>query len=397
MNVVSVSWADHLVFGDEDGRVDTPEKLARRIRVWREELGAGVLHWRVLRTRIAGRFHAARGYQHPSLTAARSLAWDDFELVPAAAHDAGLEAWLYVTVFDEGWPLASSVERARSHHNAMHGQHVAWQSELTRTHREWLVVDRAGRTRQRGVVSLSYPAARRALIERWIGLIAPTRFDGLFVCLRSQSRPADHGDQFGFNEPVRADFRDRYGIDILRGEFDYQAWRDLLGEYITMLLTELRGELEQRGFADRRIGVGVVRGDVLGPPLGNTTLPWREWIRGGLVDHLIVNQNSSQCPSMWHQLWPMHRGNGYLQNYLDGHGLPPLADHLRSVYAPALDGGTTRLFVARQWCQRCADEERELCAIPGVAGLVFSSFRHDNPTALARDDWRAGRLGVGPR
>jgi hypothetical protein len=390
MNVVSVSWADHLVFGDEDGRLDTPEKLARSIRVWRDELDARVLHWRVLRTRIAGRFHAARGYQHPSLSAARSLAWDDFEQVPALAHDAGLEAWLYVTVFDDGWPLASPRDRARSHHNAMHGQHVAWQSELTRTHPEWLVVDCSGRTRQRGVVSLSYPDARRALIERWIGLIASTRFDGLFLCFRSQSRPADHGDQFGFNEPVRTDFRNRYGIDILRDEFDHQAWRDLLGEYITMLLTELRDELKQRQLADRRIGVGVARGDVLGPPLGNTALHWRDWIRGGLVDHLIVNQNSSQCPSMWHQLWPMHRGTGYLQNYLDGYGMPALADHLRSAYAPAVEGANTQLFVARQWCHRCADEERKLCAIPGVAGLVFSSFRHDNPAAIARGDWRAG-------
>jgi hypothetical protein len=164
-----------------------------------------------------------------------------------------------------------------------------------------------------------------------------------------------------------------------------------------MLLTELRDELKRRGLADRRIGVGVVRGDVLGPPLGNTTLHWRDWVRSGLIDHLIVNQNSSQCPSMWHQLWPMHRGGGYAQNYLDGQGLPALADHLRTTYAPAVDGSTTRLFVARQWCQRCADEERELCAIPGVAGLVFSSFRHDNPAAIARGDWRAGLSGVRPR
>ena len=258
---------------------------------------------------------AATGIRHSPRP--RSLTWDDFEQVPALAHDEGLEAFLYVTVFDDGWPLAPPRERARSHHNAMHGQHVAWQSELTRTPR-WLVVDREGRTRQRGVVSLAYPEARRALIDRWVGLIAPTRFDGLFLCFRSQSRPADHGDQFGFNEPVRADFRTRYGVDILRDEFDLQAWRDLLGEYITMLLGELRDELKQQGLADRRIGVGVVRGDVLGPPLGNTTLHWRDWIRNGLVDHLIVNQNSSQCPSMWHQLWPMHRGTGYVQNYLDG-------------------------------------------------------------------------------
>jgi hypothetical protein len=273
----------------------------------------------------------------------------------------------------------------------MHGQHVAWQSELTRTHPEWLVTDRTGRTRQSGVLSLAYPEVRRALIERWIGLIAPTRFDGLFLCFRSQSRPADHADQFGFNEPVRADFYSRYGVDILRDEFDVQAWRDLLGEYITMLLVELRAELARQRLVDRRVGVGVPRGDALGPPLGNTSVQWREWVRHGLIDHLVVNQNSSQCPSMWHQLWPMHRGNGYVQNYLDGHGLPPLTEHLHTTYSRDVESSRTKLFIARQWCPRCADEERELSAIRGVTGLVFSSFRHDNPAAVARADWRAGK------
>ena len=383
MNVVSVSWADHLTFGDADGRLDTPDKVARRMRAWRDELGAAALHWRVLRARIPGRFQAARGYQHPSLTAARSIAWDDFAEVPALAHAAGLEAWLYVSVFDEGWPLASPRERATSHHNAMHGQHVAWQSELTRTHPEWLAIDRAG-AHQAGVVSLAYPQARRAFIERWTRLIAPTRFDGLFICFRSQSRPADHADQYGFNRPVRSEFRRRYGADILHGDFDVQAWRDLLGESITALLAELRD------IFDRRIGAGIARGDVLGPPLGNTTLEWREWIRRGLVDQLVIDQNSSQCPSMWHQLWPMHRGSGYVQNYLDGYGLPALSTHLREVYGPAAERQRTQLFVARQWCERSDDAERELSAIPGVSGLVFSSFRHDNAQAIARGDWRAG-------
>src|ERR1044072_2426307 len=157
MNIVSVSWADHLTFGEGDGRLDTPDKGARRMRVWRDELGAGALHWRVLRARIPGTFHAAPGYEHPSLAAARSLAWDDFAQVPALAHDAGLQAWMYVPLFDEGWPLAPPDERERSHHNAMHGQHVAWQSELTREHPEWLVVDRDGPTRQPGGVSLAAP------------------------------------------------------------------------------------------------------------------------------------------------------------------------------------------------------------------------------------------------
>ena len=40
-------------------------------------------------------------------TAAGVLGWDDFAIVPALARDAGLSPWLYVTLWDEGWPLAS--------------------------------------------------------------------------------------------------------------------------------------------------------------------------------------------------------------------------------------------------------------------------------------------------
>jgi hypothetical protein len=156
-----------------------------------------------------------------------------------------------------------------------------------------------------------------------------------------------------------------------------------------MLFAELRAAMAQDG---RRVAAGIARSDVVGPPLGNATLPWREWVRRGLVDQLIIDQNSSQCPSMWHQLWPMHRGTGYVQNYLDGHGLPPLVQHVTSTYAPAVAGRATRLFVARQWRERCEAEEQMLCAIPGVWGLVFSSFRHDNPAAVQRGDFRAGPL-----
>jgi hypothetical protein len=388
-NIVSVSWADHLTFGEGDGRLDTPDTLARRVRVWRDELGAHALHWRMLRARIPGTFFAARGYRHPSQTAARTLTWDDFEQVPRIAHDAGLEAWLYVSVFDEGWPLPPKRVRARSHHNPMHGQHVSWQSDLTRSHPEWIVVDRDGRRRQHGVVSMAYPAARRAFIDRWMSLISPTEFDGLFVCLRSQSKPADHADQFGFNEPACIDFAARSGVDVRREEFDRDAWRDLLGEYLTALLEELRERLDTDG---RRLGVGIARGDVIGPPLGNATLHWREWIRRGMVDHLVIDQSSSQCPSMWHQLWPMHRGVGYVQDYLDARTLPSLREHIVSTYAPVMANSLTRLFLARQWHARCEETERSLASIPGISGLVFSSFRHDNAAAIERGDWRAGRV-----
>jgi hypothetical protein len=169
-------------------------------------------------------------------------------------------------------------------------------------------------------------------------------------------------------------------------DFDLQAWRDILAEYLTTFLSGLREGLSQLGL---RLAVGVPRGDVLGPPMGNTTVFWRDWVKRGIIDELVINQNSSQCPSMWHQLWPMHRGYGYLQNYLDGYNMPSLLDHLSSDYEAVFKDQPVDLYVARQWDDRSEDEERRLLAHPTLNGLVFSSFRFDNPAPVLRGDWRA--------
>jgi hypothetical protein len=123
--------------------------------------------------------------------------------------------------------------------------------------------------------------------------------------------------------------------------------------------------------------------------LGNTVLQWPKWVRENIVDQLIIDQNSSQCPSMWHQLWPMHRGGGYIQNYLDGDGMKSLETELSSVYQPVLEKSRIKLFVARQWQKRSDPKEQALLLHPSVQGLVFSSFRHDNPGPVRRNIWTA--------
>jgi hypothetical protein len=297
-----------------------------------------------------------------------------------------MKAYLYVSLFDEGWPLPPKRIREKSYHNAMHYQHTSWQSKFSRENPDYALTDRSGRQRQWGVLCLAYPEVRSHFCSRFTNLLQNTEFDGLFVCLRSQSRPADFADQFGFNDPVCQDYLTRYGRDICNEDFDLQVWRDLLGEYLTTFLSELRHGLNDLRV---RLALGVPRGDVLGPPMGNTTLYWRDWVKRGIIDELVINQNSSQCPSMWHQLWPMHRGYGYLQNYLDGHKMPSLLDHLSYDYGLVLEDRQVNLYVARQWDERSEEEESRLLAQPIVKGLVFSSFRYDNPRAVARGNWRA--------
>ena len=385
-NIVSVCWGDHLIFGEGDGRLAEPDALRRRMQAWREELDAGIIHWRATRDRIRGRFHHARGQRHFFQASKAVVSYDDFVVVPDLARELGLKSMLYLSLFDEGWPLATKRERAVSYHNRMHCQHVSWQSEFSRKHPQFMVIDRRGAGRQWGVMSLAYRQVRRHFIARFRRLLKGSGFDGLFVCLRSQSKPADFADQYGFNEPVRKEYRKRFGRDITREDFDLQAWRHLQGEYLTRFIEELRTALRRDGY---QIGIGAPRGDIIGPPMGNAQLDWPQWIQRDLVDHLVVDQNASRCPSMWHDLWPMHRGYGYLQNYVNGVNMPGLTDHLRNAYGPVVRGKAARLYAARQWQPRNPEKEGSLLRLRSVSGLVFSSFRHDNPGPLRRNDWRA--------
>jgi hypothetical protein len=386
-NIVSVSWGDHLVFGEGDGKLDTPDVLRRQMEVWREELGAGKLHWRQNRTRNQGQAQAAPGYE-PGERIENSLNvdWDDFQIVPELARDAGISPWLYVSMFDEGWPLPSEEERRVSFHNSGHGQEVSWQSDFTIAHPEFVTVDRSGERRQWGVLSMAYPAAREHLCNRFTDLLDGYGFDGLFVCLRSQSRPAEPADEYGFNDPVRDEYQERRGRDIRTEEFDVQVWRDLQGEYLTEFFAELRAATRESGHG---LAIGCARGDVIGSPMGNATLQWREWIERGLVDDLVINQSSSQCPSLWIKLWPMHQGSGYVQDYRTGAGMPSIHKQLTEEYGPALAGSDVDLYVARQWSEPSPGEEAELLDNEAVTGLVYSSFRHDNGELIDghRGDW----------
>jgi hypothetical protein len=386
-NIASVSWPDALVFGEGDGRLLTPDAVARRMDVWREELGATTLHWREVRTRhTQARTYAAADNPRPHQRIIEAIDWDDFAVVPRLAHERGMRAELYVSVLDEGRPLLSKRERGRSFHNAMHGQHVTWQTQFSRANPEYTVVDRPGETRQWGVLCYSYAEVREHYRRRIRQYTEGYDWDGVILCLRTQARPAAFADQFGFNAPVRAAMRERCGVDILREDFNLDVWREVQGEFFTAFLRELRADLKPRGIS---ISVGVQRGDIIGPPIGNWPIQWRTWAAEGLIDALVVDQNSSQCPSMWHGLWPMHRGYGYLQNPLNGLNLPPLETMLTNDYGPVAEQTAIDLFVARQWHERQPETEARLAALRGVSGLVFSAFRHDNPGSLARGDFRA--------
>ena len=66
--------------------------------------------------------------------------------------------------------------------------------------------------------------------------------------------------------------------------------------------------------------------------------------------------------------------------------MPKLIEHLND-YSEYIKNSKTKLYIARQWDPIFSEEESELLNHPSVSGLVYSTFRYDNPGPLANSDW----------
>jgi len=373
MNIVNASWGDHRSCGEKgDSQLLTLAAIERRMPVWKEKLNADKILWRGIRKAENKSFTSLYNMIRKK-PKAYPVDWSVDE-VPAIAHRVGMKIYLYVHLFDEGRPLPSLKEQKISYHTADTAQYNTSMSKFSYEHPEYARIDRSGTKSQWGVLSLSYPEVRKYFREYFLSSIENTDFDGLFICLRSQSKPAEYADQFEFNEPVRKEYQYMTGMDILNDDFDLDRWHSLLGSYLTEFIREIRSELNK---ANKSLAIGIPTGEILGPPMGNTKVDWRKWVKENLVDELIINQNSTYCSSMLNRLWPMHRGYGYIQNYTTGYNMPWLWSYLAD-YLLCIRNSSTKLYVSTQWDSVQPHKGRELNQSDDY-GLVYGSFEYENP------------------
>ena len=177
-----------------------------------------------------------------------------------------------------------------------------YENKFATEHPEVLTVDRQG-NKQYMVWEYAYPEARRAKVSEFVQFARDYGFQRFVACLRTeaaQNQPAPrHADQFGFNAPVVAEMKTRYGVDILTDrrfddrhpQFDVhdpmlENWRKLRGDFLTQFYRELRAALNE---IDPTIQIAVqIPGDRVGTCLGNWHLDWRTWIDEGLVNEIVV-------------------------------------------------------------------------------------------------------------
>jgi hypothetical protein len=375
-DIISINWGDHVEWGEGKAKLDTPEQIAAGVRRWKTRYSATKLFWRGA-SRFIQRY--TRTFYRDETSPPRKyyiriaqITMDEFQAICDAAHAEGLPVYLYHSIFDEGWPIVSGWD----------DRSPTWQSNFTIAHPEYLECDRSGTEVNYGVLCYAYPEARSYQLNTIRDLLGSYPFDGLFLCTRCTSKPVLHADQFGFNEPIVAAYEQRYGVNILEHDFDVEAWRRLRGEFLTQLLREVRAFTRERGL---RLAVGLPQGNYVGPPVGNLHLDWRTWVAAEIMDELVINQVATRCPSNWTTIWPGHSGYGYVQNYDGNIGLLPLEMEVRANYGPYCTMHGCQLYISRlHWS---ADERfhAQLLALPGVTGLVLSSFRLDNQTVIQRN------------
>ena len=46
-SIIYVSWGDEIAIGEGDGKLDTPEKIAKMMKFWAERFNAEFILWRV--------------------------------------------------------------------------------------------------------------------------------------------------------------------------------------------------------------------------------------------------------------------------------------------------------------------------------------------------------------
>jgi len=118
--------------------------------------------------------------------------------------------------------------------------------------------------------------------------------DGIYLCSRSHSRSGwtPREDYFGYNEPIVAEYRRRFGIDIREQDFCRDAWRRVHGEFITEFFRKIRDVT-----AGRTLWAGIspnnnwllAQNMYPSHPFSCTVhKDWIRWLREGILDGLTL-------------------------------------------------------------------------------------------------------------
>jgi len=200
---------------------------------------------------------------------------------PAVARETtrrmGLDLYLWLDIFDEYFP---------GHGSRFLEKHP---------HCQWL--SRDGERRFDGLRCYGYPEALENQLDV-VRELAAYEPDGLYFSTSCHSRHRNRTgewDDYGFDDPVVARYKERHGVDIRTGDFDRDAWHRIKGEFVTNLCARAKALLSERG---QKLMLPAPIGDrkvwdfrlFSGRAVAQFHADWRAWADRGIADSLIVGE-----------------------------------------------------------------------------------------------------------
>ena len=240
-------------------------------------------------------------------------------------HHYGLKAIYWQTLYDEEITLnrnaPGSAAAKKLGEYPMLSRFCREHPEMQWQHRDtWKAPNRGKQGRlpsgQRrywgGCLCYLYPEARKYRIDMCRELVEKYNVDGVAYSHRSHSVFSGWQkqiDNYGFNEPVVAEYRKRYGVDIRTQAFDRKKWAAIRGEGLTQLVRETHAYLSSVGKEFHMMANPGPNSLVADFPYFVTARPmffnkldfaWQTWVNEGLIDCLILYGASPEgYPSAW--------------------------------------------------------------------------------------------------
>src|SRR2546422_10941551 len=189
------------------------------------------------------------------------FAWDPYELrwPIEVAHREGLKFYAWIVPYNEGvppgsyaqygdvgptdtgyvyeqptrkWPYVAALRTPAG--GVYYQTEFTWQSKFVHDNPQYQSIDRRQKRYHHGVLEWIYREARRYWLDDVKQILDRYAVDGIYMDTRTELMSPEHADQFGFNEPIVREFKQRYGVNILEEDFDVELWRSPRGEYFTL-------------------------------------------------------------------------------------------------------------------------------------------------------------------
>jgi hypothetical protein len=294
---------DHL-WGSYLDPVDSPATIEAMFEWMSDTYGISRVYWRGGQTMMWDRHYnfITHNLQSADWTQWKRHLYRDLKINEAAvkaAHDRGMEAFIYTGLFEFGVQPDVGVIGP-----------YPFEDEVRVAHPEWCPVDRWGQRRCPGPISFCYPEARKLIIDRYISHIDEFGYDGINFYTYVENCGIRYEDEFGFNQPIIDEFNKRYpDVDLCRDKLTEEHkhhWYACRGKFVTDFLRELQAELSKRGktlsviidsknpdyaqpwWSQKVAGTGIIKMD------------WQTWVREGIVQELWVQLGPSknQCETL---------------------------------------------------------------------------------------------------